>query len=257
MKWLRRLVARTAVDLCVRRGIVPRSEIGLAIFRWAQKRNDLRFAAGHPLKSIVDRPPLNTSYALNKRALAWLWHYLQTVRPNCILEMGSGRSTGMFALYVRQMQEQGRKSPIVISLEHDESWHRAASQYLQELNGDRFVRLVLAPIVGRTRSELRYGIELPQLSALLEGRRIDLLLIDGPPGDVVGRQNTLPFMLPLLADGADVFLDDAYREAEQNLCREWHSRYQDRLQLQGTLPLGPGLGWIKMKTQRARQAAAA
>jgi hypothetical protein len=245
MKLLRRFFGRSVVDHCVPRGIVPRHGIGRSLFRWAQKRRDLHLAASHPLYEIINRQPFNSTYALNSGTMAWLWHYIHQVRPQCILEMGSGRSTAMFSLYSLNQQERGYSTPIVVSLEHDEEWFGHSARLLKDLGTDHLVRLILAPIRGREQPELRYGIDSNQLRDVLGDQKIDLLLIDGPPGKEVGRQNTLPFALPFLADNADVFLDDAERESEKAIFANWRRWFADSLKYQGTLPLGPGLCWLK------------
>ena len=53
-----------------------------------------------------------------------------------------------------------------------------------------------------------------RLSALLAGRKIDMVFIDGPTGFLANRYASLPQLADYLAEGADIFLDDALRDTE-------------------------------------------
>lgn len=152
----------------------------------------------------------------------------------------------MFALYARNQQELGKPTPIVVSLEHDAEWFKQTAALLRDLGTDHLVRLILAPIVGETSQQLGYGIDQAKLRDTLKGQKIDLLLIDGPPGKEVGRQNTLPLAMPLLADNADVFLDDSEREGESRVVAGWREQFPGRIQHRATFPLGFGFSWLKI-----------
>ncbi len=243
----KQIFAKHVVDPCVPRGILPRRGVGRYLFRWALKGRDLYLDNRHPLYDIVHRPPFNSTYALTRGAMAWLWRYLQKVQPRTILEMGSGRSTGMFSLYARNQQHLGKLTPAVVSLEHDGEWFTQTATLLRDLGTDHLVHLMLAPIAGGTLQERGYGIDQSELRHALLGQKVDLLLIDGPPGKEVGRQNTLPLAMPLLADNADVFLDDAEREGESQIVARWQEQFGERLQHQGTFPFGFGFSWLKIR----------
>ncbi len=252
----RRAVARCIIDRCVPRGIVPRHGPAARFFRWATTNRDVNLGVRHPLHRLVALPGWDTTFALSRGSLAWLWNHLHAARPRRILEMGSGRSTAMLALFARQQAAQGRAAPTVVSIDHDPEWLDRTAGLLAEFNAREFVRLVLLPL-GRGPGGRRggYRVDLPELRELLGGGAADFLLIDGPPGSC-GRAETLPSVLPLLAEGADVFLDDAFREQERRALEDWAEECGGRLRTRGILPLGPGLAWLKVKAEESTRAAA-
>jgi hypothetical protein len=240
----KRIFAWSVVDRCVRVGIAPRSGIGRSLFHWALENRDLHLPRTHPLYQIVRRSPFDSTYALSRGAMAWLWWRLHEVRPRCVLEMGSGRSTGMFSLYAQAERAKGRPAPVIVSLDHEEEWIGHTAALLRDLNTDSLVRLVLAPVSGDDETGRGYGITQAQLGEALGSHKVDLLLVDGPSG-AVGRHKTLPLAMPLLAANADVFLDDAERESEAQNVAVWRREYPGRLDYLGILPLGRGLCWLK------------
>ena len=63
----------------------------------------------------------------------------------------------------------------------------------------------------------------------LPEQAIDLLVIDGPPYSThtLARYPGGPVLFPRLAAGASVFMDDAAREAEQEILRLWSAEFPD------------------------------
>jgi hypothetical protein len=63
--------------------------------------------------------------------------------------------------------------------------------------------------------------------ATLPDLEIDLLVVDGPPGALrpLARYPAGPRLLPRLASGALVFVDDAIRVDETEMVRRWMSEF--------------------------------
>ena len=85
----------------------------------------------------------------------------------------------------------------------------------------------------------RYCIDLEQVKRHLDGRALDWVLIDGPAGPEGCRDTTLPGVISLCRDGARWFLDDALRDGELKILRDW-SRLRG-VYLEGIYPIGKGL----------------
>ena len=117
--------------------------------------------------------------------------------PAVAVECGSGESTQVLRECARW----------VISLEHDNGWAADSREFVTALNGE--IRCV--PLENGW-----YSTVLPD--------GIEFALIDGPPG-YIGRHSTLPNLLPSLAPGAVVWLDDVHRPEERAIIDGWCERY--------------------------------
>ncbi|HEY6891673.1 MAG TPA: class I SAM-dependent methyltransferase [Solirubrobacter sp.] len=134
-------------------------------------------------------------------------------RPT-VVECGSGFSTLALARLVRE--REGR----LVSLEHDEVWVGRVREHLAAAGLGGTAEVLLAP--------LEPGAGLPwyaeeALRSVPDG--IDVLLVDGPPafepGTGLSRYPALPVLLPRLAEGAVVVLDDLDRVGEQQVLAAW------------------------------------
>ena len=65
------------------------------------------------------------------------------------------------------------------------------------------------------------------IDGLAFGEKVEMILVDGPPFTVhpLARYPALPLMLPHLAPGAVVILDDAKRPEEVRIAERWRSEY--------------------------------
>jgi predicted O-methyltransferase YrrM len=155
----------------------------------------------------------NQSFAAGPEYLAAVWREAAVLRGGNVLECGCGLSTLVLAAL-------GRKRRLTIwSLEHDEEWAARTRRALR-----------LAAVGSRARlraCELRsYGEY--DWYALPEDLpdRFALVVCDGPPGDTRGgRVGLLPVAGDRLQPGCRVLLDDAAREGEQAVLREWARTY--------------------------------
>ena len=137
------------------------------------------------------------SWAMTATDLQRLQVELTTLRPDRILECGTGESTRLLTSLC----------PDVTSLEHLAEYAAPAQTY----GGT----VLCGPII-----DTAHG---PFYEVTLDGP-YDFVLIDGPPG-VVGRHGTLPNIWPHLSDRAVVWLDDVSRPAERNMLFDWSLRY--------------------------------
>ena len=119
------------------------------------------------------------------------------LRPALAVECGSGQSTQVLRECARW----------VVSLEHDGKWAEDTRQFVTATNGE--IRCV--PL-----EDGWYSTVLPD--------SIGFALVDGPPG-YIGRGATLPNLLPSLAPGAVVWLDDIHRREERGIIEGWCEQY--------------------------------
>jgi hypothetical protein len=138
-------------------------------------------------------------------------------RPRLVLECGSGSSTIAIARCLKALGS-GR----IISLDHDSVYARRTHDLVRLCSLDDQATVVTAPLVPRSIgsvSHLWYG---PGYETLL-GQKIDLLLVDGPPGATgpQARYPAVPLLKSHLADECWILMDDGNRSDERDIARAW------------------------------------
>lgn len=162
--------------------------------------------------------------------------------------MGSGASTLTIALLARHFEQTAKPFPIV-SIDHDERWLGATAERLKALDLTNYVQLLHCPLQAPP-TELAcgavqtYAVDIDELRTRFDSLSPNLVLIDGPPGRD-GRGATLPGIISLLPDHANIFLDDSNREREQAAVADWVRLFPERVSNRGILPLGTGLAWLQ------------
>jgi predicted O-methyltransferase YrrM len=172
-----------------------------------------------------------TEGALAPAALVQVCNEIAFTGSRAIVELGSGVSTVVIA---RLLHERGGRA---WSLEHDRRWAHLVGSQLEREGLDDVASVIEAPLrphpLGRGGAPW-YDEE--ALSRLPE--RIDLLLVDGPPGYGEGMAESRYPCLPLLAErlgpGAPVILDDAERAGERAILAAWEAELPFRFAHQAT-----------------------
>ena len=134
-------------------------------------------------------------------------------KPETIVECSSGTSSLVLSQCC-QLNQYGH----VYSLENGETFVEKTQQQLEDFVLTDCCDVIHAPLqdVQLEDKEFQwYGLE------DLSTARIDLLVIDGPPGFIQrhSRYAALPLLYDRLSDRCVIFLDDAAREDEQETVR--------------------------------------
>lgn len=182
------------------------------------------------LVSVFAGSQLGT-WAIDSRTIDFIWSRLDKSRPNTILEFGSGSSTCVFASWLKKNNPDGK----IVSIDQNEWAAQETEERLKAFGLQGFVKL----LVMQQGANDRYEVDLSLLGDALQGRKVDLVFSDGPAGVDGCRDNTLPAVLPLLADKAIWFLHDALRDGELSICRSW--RKINGISVEGIVPFGNGL----------------
>ena len=159
-------------------------------------------------------PPLR-DWAARPDLLLELTHHIQTEQPKVIVECGSGGSTVVLARCV-EMNGIGH----VYSLEHSPEYADKTRQEIARHQLASFATVFTAPL-------RRYDINGEQWLwysfETLPADKIDLLVIDGPPGSTgyLARYPAGALLFKDLSMHAAVFLDDADRSDEREILRRW------------------------------------
>lgn len=195
----------------------------------AQSLNNARLA------SLLKEETLGT-WSLGPRSINYLEEAIERRRPRLVLEMGSGISTACLAVFVQNLAED----PALISIEQSEEAATATKARLQRAGLAGIASVVVRPMKAQRvlgRQTICYDLE--GLSDLLRDRMIEFLLVDGPAGPAGTRFGTVPLCLPFMGDRSWFLLDDALREAELAIAREWAAL--PRVSVEGVLPWETGL----------------
>lgn len=161
-------------------------------------------------------------YAISPDAVNEIAFLIKKNRPNLILELGSGLSTILIANMLKNIGN-GK----LISIEHDKKYLEKTRDYLKIHGLNDFVELIYAPLEEidlNGKKFIWYSLE-----NLKNIKDVDLLIVDGPPGNVceMARFPAMPVLYDRLSKNALVVLDDMVRKDEQEMLKRWVEMYQN------------------------------
>jgi len=174
---------------------------------------------------IVPHPVLNAEAqlswsegAMTPAGLAAVCAHVAGRQRRRIVECGSGFSTLVLA---RLLHTRGGR---LVSLEHDQAWATRVRSDLAAAGLAEIAQVALAPL--QPHPLARDGLQWYAQRALRSlPRRIDLLLVDGPPAfepeTELSRYPALPALAERLAPDATVVLDDIDRRGELRILEAW------------------------------------
>lgn len=174
-----------------------------------------------------------TGWSIAPEFALWLHAHVKRKEITRIVELGSGLSTIVLAAALRE-NGLGR----LLSVEHDPHYHAQTKGLLVENGLEEWVDLVLSPLKNRRvdrQSFLWYGLTTREIEKLLGDEKVDLLLVDGPPGGThpLARFPAYPLFKRFMAPNGLVILDNCAREPEQNILEKWaemeHGKYKYKI----------------------------
>ena len=183
----------------------------------------------HSMETILERYPECTiptsGWSMRFSNIHTILDILDRYRPKTIVEFGSGISTLCIAAWLKE-QGEGK----IISFDHDVAWARKTERYLHEKTLDGFATVVFAPLI--KGQSLGHDVEWYDISNHIKKlNKIDLLIVDGPPADSLGKElSRLPALDVLanhLSTGAIIMLDDASRKGEQTVINMWLNAFPE------------------------------
>lgn len=170
-------------------------------------------------------------WSISKDTAFFLYHFIIKVRPENILEFGSGVSSYVMA---KAAQEYGGK---IFSLEHNHDYFKKSKELCRCFDNHTIIH---APLVKHTSYEVHNPEKIPQ-------KRFDFVFIDAPLGflpEHPGRRGTLYACQKFINTSADIFLDDAERTGEREAVIEWMSVFGDTLSVK-YLAFRKPIFWMK------------
>lgn len=173
------------------------------------------------VRPLTGKLPLDLGgWAVNPVPADRMTRLLFERRPRLVVECGSGWSTVLMALCLRELSE-GR----VVALEHLERFADRTRTLLRRYGVADRAEVIHAPIEDvRVDGETWpwYGVD-PQEA--VDGP-VEVLLVDGPPGNLAPRSRypAVPLFADQLAESWAVVLDDGHREDESWIAERWGRR---------------------------------
>jgi predicted O-methyltransferase YrrM len=150
-------------------------------------------------------------WSLDDDTLSFVTRLVATLRPQRIVEFGSGESTRALARAAAVLDPPAK----VVALENDPLFRRRTRRALAEDGSAKTAEVRLTPVVVRRwfgNNVPVYHLTKPFLSAT---GRPDLVVVDGPPLPLGGREGSLLQAVHLGQAGTVVVLDDASRPSEE------------------------------------------
>lgn len=157
--------------------------------------------------------------------------------PARVVELGSGHSSVIIA---QRLAHNGHGR--LTSVDHLEPFADRTRGWLRDRDLSGVAEVIHAPIADHEIAGKTYPWY--SMDALAEALpdRIDLLVVDGPPGKLGpdARWPALPLLEDRLAPDAVILLDDGDRGEETRIAYSWHERLGGEIRY---LPGGKG-GWL-------------
>lgn len=170
----------------------------------------------HRRSQMGDPLPLMGGWALTPRGLLQAIDLVNRQGVSLVVECGSGTST-LFLARALELKGSGH----LIALEHSQEYLEHTENALQQHGLTEFAEVRHAPLKEMEVFGAPYMWYSRSTVADLE--EIDLLLVDGPPGDTGtwARYPAYPLLREKLAPGAIIVVDDAQRSDEKAMVEAW------------------------------------
>jgi hypothetical protein len=177
-----------------------------------------------------------------------LMDHLAIHRPRVVLELGSGVSTVLIA---SALESLGLTDTRHIAVDHLDEFLENTRKMVDCQGLKRTTEYWHCPLSSSIAPEASWYHGIP---GRLGTTRIDLLLVDGPPGTLRpgARRPVLPVLRQFLSENAVVLLDDAGRDEEQEVLARWKDDFPELIEK--TSKLGKGFSRITMSPATKKQA---
>ena len=189
--------------------------------------------------SWIVPPPTADGWTLAPDALRFITKVVEVLAPRHILELGSGLSTRVLS------RAAGSLSPpcVISSVDHDPQYNWETSAGAAEPHGAK-VRFHLAPLVVREFGGKLVGAYMIDAKKLASERPVDLVVIDGPPVNLGGREGTLYQVMDFAHEGTLVLLDDSKRPEEKAAIKAWQDNLGDAVTIRQLPVFAKGMAAI-------------
>jgi len=185
------------------------------------RRIELRMVESRALTALHEphfsQPLPWTGWSLSAECLMGIVEAFSKRKIRTVVECGAGISTLYLARLLKE--REGR----LITLEDSAAWAETIQNHLRREGREDRVEILVRPLVKSEvlGHETRW-YDLPS-AADLGVDQVDLVLVDGPPSTSgpLARLAAAPRLWDVLAEDAEIFLDDANRPEEKEIQEIW------------------------------------
>jgi predicted O-methyltransferase YrrM len=162
------------------------------------------------------------SWVASPDFLAILSTLIQEHRPNTIFEAGGGATT-IISAYSLQQLGHGH----VYAVDHQQKFADQTHDQIKQHGLTEYATAIYAPLQSIDIDETSWQwYDMSQFDFVSD---IDLLVVDGPPQydnpSDMARYPALPLMKDKLKDDCLILMDDADRENEQAISKQWEQEF--------------------------------
>ena len=182
--------------------------------------------------SWIQPPPTDDGWSLAPDALRFCARLIQTLQPLHVLEFGSGVSTELLLHAASDLPVR----PCVTSIDHDPEFAAGCGGNLQ-----------CAPLVAREFGGKYLPAYLVNRERILARGPVDLILVDGPPACLGGREGTLYQAMEYARPGTLLLLDDAGRSSERGVLSNWSDNLGDAIDVRPLPGFAKGLAAVTIR----------
>lgn len=189
------------------------------------ENNQKKVQAYFSLYSMVDfreSLPYMTGWSATPELALAVYQEIRKNKPEQIFELGSGVST-IIASYGLQQNDKGA----IVSLDHDETYAQKTTNQLKNHKVDTFARVETCPLVSYEMENSTW--QWYDLKNLSLDKKIDMLLIDGPPvkTNKNARFPALPLLIDKMSDDAVIIMHDTNRPSEKSILSKWLTMFPE------------------------------
>lgn len=160
--------------------------------------------------------PATRGWAGSPDFLAKIIETILKIKPRLVVEAGSGVSTVVISLALK-LNGFGR----LISLDHDKAFTDITRDNILINDAVSFSEVILSPLIEYNNVDYKWiWYDIGNLDCT---EKIDILIIDGPPGSTafLARYPGVPLLISNFADRVLILLDDANRKDETLIIEKW------------------------------------
>jgi predicted O-methyltransferase YrrM len=202
-----------------------------SIQKLAKSRSSIKKALKGEIGNNVLRhseQSLHSDWPMAQDSLNFIINLIADLKPKHILEFGSGLSTYVMGEACRLLKLRCK----ITSIDHDPEFGASvAKRYFTMPQVSKSINFVLAPLVARSfggKYLPSYYIKPAQARSI---GRADLVLIDGPPTYLGGREGILYQTMGFAVPGTIALLDDANRNEEKHIISNWQDALGNNIEV--------------------------
>lgn len=191
--------------------------------------------------SWISKLSSNSEWPMAPDSLTFIVSLIADLKPKHILEFGTGISTYVMAKACTMLDLRCN----ITTFDHDPEFGKnVAKKYLNTLKTRNQIHFQFAPLVARSfggKHLPSYYIKKEQSESILVA---DLILIDGPPSYLGGREGILYQAMDYSTPGTIALLDDANRDEEKHFISNWQDTLGNKVEINLITTMKKGLASV-------------